>query len=97
AGPVDGKARPLGERVWFHAGRPHERVGGEPGAVRQSHDAVLRRLEPRLQQDLDAAAAEAFDRVAGEIVADLRQDRTGSLDEYPVHVVRPEVRIEAEC
>ncbi|CAM5632039.1 hypothetical protein SAURM35S_07714 [Streptomyces aurantiogriseus] len=79
----------------FDAGGPHDRTGREAGAVAEDGDAVGAGLQAGAQADVDVAAAQFADRVAAHVLADLRKDPVGGLDEDPFHVLGLDVVVVA--
>src|SRR5690606_15632670 len=71
--------------VGLHTGGPHHGIGVELRAVRQDDVPVLDRLQQRLELHLDAAFTPLPDGVLAPVLADLRQDPPGGLDEHPAH------------
>src|SRR5699024_97977 len=74
--------------VGLHAGGPHQSVGVELVAVGGDHVVVLGGVQEGVELDLDAAAAQLFQRVATELVPQLGQDAAGALHEHEAQVLR---------
>src|SRR5699024_8444310 len=73
--------------VGLHTSGPHQGVGVELVAVGGNHVVVLGGVQERVQLDLDTAAAQLFQRVATELVPQLRQDAAGTLHEHEPQVL----------